>query len=131
MRRYTVSIPVQAIGVRQRKVEYLHFHVDTSAVSTTTAGTGGLIEGTYHATIIKAAADAGLHTITLNKASRRKIHVVGCTSTGNTGVAGTVDVRFSFTASSTAVIVSSEVGGTNADHDFDITLAVFRSPDQQ
>lgn len=121
-----MSIPSQAIGVRQRKVEYLHFHVDVSELAGTTAG---ILEGTYFATA--AATATGVTTITLNDASRRKIHVVGCTSTGNTGAAGTVDVRFSFTASSTAVVVTSEVGGTDTDCDFDLTIAVFGTASQQ
>jgi hypothetical protein len=122
-----MALALQDLGVRQRKVEYLHFHVDVSELSSGT--NAGILEGTYYAT----ATDNGTGdtTITLNEASKRKIHVVGCESVGNTGVAGSVDIRFSFTSSSTAVQVVSELAGANTDADFDLTIAVFGVASQQ
>ena len=124
-----MSIPVQQVGVRQRKVEYLHFHVDISAVSAVATSTDGLIEGTYHGTILKNGT--GDTTITLNSASKRKIHVVGWNSVGASGVAGTVDMRASFTAGTSTVQVVTESGGTDTDCDYDLTIAVFGVASQQ
>lgn len=124
-----MSIPLQQVGVRQRKMEYLHFRVDISDVSGSVYSTTGLDEGTYHATIKKTAA--GVSSIILNKAARRNPIIVGITSVGADEAAGTADVRFSATVTNSTITVISELGGTDADYDYHLVLAVPRVASQQ
>ena len=129
-----MSIPVQAIGVRQRKVEYLHFHVDISELGSDSAvnSTAGVLEGTYHLTDALSEA-TGVSTLTLKKAGRRDIHIVGChaVSSNAHSTTETVDARFSFAVTASTIVVTSEVSGTNTAVDYSLTVAVFGTASQQ
>ncbi len=109
---------LKQVGVRQNsKMELVVIDVDSSEIS---AGTNaGLLEGAQQATITKSAT--GTYAIVLNRTARRTVRVVGV-------ALKTIDARFAVTAESTAgVTIVTEVGGTDTDMDFTITLAAFYS----
>jgi len=107
---------LKRLGIRQSRIsEVLAFRVDVSEISGDTSA--GLLEGTNLATIQKHGT--GDYTITLKRAARRTLVVVGA-------AALTIDARFSISAVDTdSVRIVWEVGGTDTDMDFHITLLAF------
>lgn len=103
-------ITTSAIGVK-----YLHFRVDGTS-------TRSLLEGTSDAVL--SGSTTGIYVLTLNEASRRAPIIVGAAT-------NTVDARFSASFDSTFKIltITWEVGGTDTDVDFHVTVAVFNTPD--
>lgn len=105
------------------------------AVNTATIGTKLLffrVDGTSTRSLLEGKTDAvlsgettGVYVLTLNEASRRMPVIVGATSTS------TVDARYqaSFDSTFKILTITWEVGGTDTDLDFDVTVAVFNTPD--
>jgi hypothetical protein len=107
---------LKRLMIRQsRQAEVLAFRVDVSEISGDTSA--GLLEGTNLATISKTGT--GDYTITLKRAARRTLVVLGAGAL-------TIDARFQITAIDTdSVRITWEVGGTDTDMDFHITLLSF------
>lgn len=104
---------LKRLMIRQsRHAELLAFRVDQSEISGNTSA--GLLEGTNLATISKTGT--GDYTITLKRAARRTLVVVGASSL-------TIDARYSISAVDTdSVRIVWEVSGTDTDLDFHIVL---------
>lgn len=113
------KIPVQAVGMRQRKPELVVFKVDTSATSAVADTNAGLASsdgfGKNHGTVQKTAT--GVYSIKLNRVARQMPLVVGWN-------ARTVDARIQCVPQSDfqEIICTCEVNGTNTDMDFEVSL---------
>lgn len=108
---------LKRLQIRQsRHAEVMAFSVDQSEISGDT--NAGLLEGKHLATIQKNGT--GDYTITLKKAARRTLIVVGAVAVG------LVDARFNIAAvDEDSVQIVWEVNGTDTDTDFHITLLFF------
>lgn len=117
-------IPRSGVWTRQSTdSEILSLFVDESAASEVAAAADGILEGTHQAKILKNGT--GDYTITLNRPSRRDIQVLGI-------IPMTVDMGFAVTEKDeSSVRVVFEVGGTDTNTDFFITLLAFYSPTQR
>lgn len=109
---------LKQVGIRQNsKAELVFLSIDTSALSG--ASNAGILEGAQQAICEKTAT--GTYVITLNRTGRRDLIVVGASPL-------TIDARFKIgTITESAVTVIWEVGGTDTDMDFHITLCAFYS----
>ena len=108
----------QAVEQRQNtSFELIMLKVDESAVDATELTSDGLLEGQFHAKIEKTAT--GAYSIRLNRKSLRPVQIVGY------GLV-TVDSQVSFTAvDEEGVDLVVEVGGTDTNSDFWLTLGAF------
>lgn len=103
----------------QPRTKLLFFRIDESAISGTSSA--GILEGTYDAVITKNGT--GDYTITFNEASARVPIVIGAAPIG------LADARYKIEAvDETSVQIIWEVGGTDTNADFHLTVAIF--PDQ-
>lgn len=105
---------LKQLGIRQNsKPELLCLRIDESAISNGT--NAGVLEGKNYVTVTKNGT--GDYTITFNRTCRRVPVVVGAAPIG------LVDARFNIAAiSTTAVQIVWEVGGTDTNTDFHLTL---------
>jgi hypothetical protein len=106
------------LGVRQNsKPELIAFKIDTSDTSAVTTGTGGIDEGKNYATVLNSAT--GTYVFTFNRVCRRTPVILGAAPV-------TIDARFAITAIDTAgFTIVWEVGGTDTDMDFDVSVLCF------
>ncbi len=115
---------ISSVGCRQPKFEIIPVHFDVSAHVD-----GGALAldngGKYALTVTKTGT--GDFTFTLNRPGLR-----ACILLGQPVPVGTVDARASVvTATTSAVRIVSEVGGTDTDMDLMFAIGVYRDSKQR
>jgi len=109
-----MALSRKEVGIKQLNVEFI-------VVSCSSAGT--VDEGKSHVTGSKGGT--GTYTLTLTEAARRNIRIVGyAPETAN------LQLQKSTTTTSAVTVVFTNNAGTATDTNFDITLCVFRWPEQ-
>lgn len=115
---------VELVQNQSLNARLMFFRVDESAVSAVTAGRDGLLEGSYLADIFKNGT--GDYTLTLKRTAARAPVVVGACAIG------LVDARFAITElDENTIRIVWEVGGTDTNADFHLTVAVFGDQTQR
>ena len=111
-----MTIPLEIVGMRQRKPRMLSFIV-------TGTGTAAIGEGKYHATLVDNGT--GDYTLTLNEPAQRAIVVVGCVC-----VTATCYAEVAATTASTVQILTKSNGNSATDAVFHLTVLAFDSSEQ-
>lgn len=111
-----MAIPLEIVGMRQRKPRMLSFIVDGT-------GTAAIGEGKYHATLTDNGT--GDYTLTLVEPAQRAIVVVGCICATATAYA-----EVSATTSSTVRILTKTNGNAAVDAIFHLTIIAYDSTEQ-
>lgn len=109
-----MALSRREVGIKQLGVEFI-------VVSVSSGGT--VDEGKSHVTCTKGAT--GNYTLTLNEPARRNIRIVGyAPETAN------LQLQKSTTSTSSVLVIFTNNSGTATDTNFEITLCVFRWPEQ-
>lgn len=112
-----MAIPLEIVGMRQRKPRMLSFVVDGT-------GTAAIGEGKYHATLTDNGT--GDYTLTLVEPAQRAIVVVGCICVTATCYA---EVQAAPTSSAVRILTKSNANAAT-DAVFHLTIIAFDSAEQ-